>query len=461
VPPDVAAIVLAAGAASRFGSPKALATLDGRPMLEHVLAAVREGGAMRTVVVLGHAADEIERRVRWSGERRVRNPDPDTLSASLRVGAAAVEALSPPPDAVLLALGDQPRTRPTVIRALVAALERSDAPVIAPRYEQGGGANPVLVRRSALELVREAEGDRGLGPVLARHPDLVTWVQVPGANPDVDTPADLAALAWADRVRANREQVDRVREVPDGADFYRPSTSLFRADPRRTGDPVLEALLTLAMPDDVWLDVGAGAGRYALPLALAVREVIAVEPSAAMREALGEDAGVAGIDNVRIVDARWPPESDDRPIADVGLIAHVGYDIEAIGPFLDALEAASRRLCVAVMMDRTPATIAEPFWPVVHGEPRVPLPARPELVELLRARGVEPEVTVAEQTRRRAASRDELERHVRRQLWVGEGTEKEHRFLELLDQLAVEEPDGWALRDQPVLEVGITTWKRP
>jgi hypothetical protein len=142
----------------------------------------------------------------------------------------------------------------------------------------------------------------------------------------------------------------------------------------------------------------------------------------------------------------------------VGLIAHVGYDIEAIAPFLDALEAASRRLCVAVLMDRTPATIAEPFWAAVHGEPRVSLPARPELVELLRARGTEPQVALVEQVRRRAASREELERLVRRQLWVGEGTEKERRFLARLEELAVEEDGRWGLRDQPELEVSVVSW---
>ena len=56
----VAALVLAAGASSRFGSPKALAQFEGRPLLEHVLDAVREAGIDEIVVVLGHAADEIE-----------------------------------------------------------------------------------------------------------------------------------------------------------------------------------------------------------------------------------------------------------------------------------------------------------------------------------------------------------------------------------------------------------------
>ena len=117
-----------------------------------------------------------------------------------------------------------------------------------PAYADERGRNPVLVRRAAFDLVAEATGDRGLGPVLAAHPELVAEVAVDGANPDVDTPADLARAieaAWAARVRANRDQVERIREVPDGTDFYAPVNSLFRADPTRTDDPVLDALLRL------------------------------------------------------------------------------------------------------------------------------------------------------------------------------------------------------------------------
>ena len=88
---------------------------------------------------------------------------------------------------------------------------------------------------------------------------------------------------------------------------------------------------------------------------------------------------------------RGPPDGPNRDFgADVGLIAHVGYDIEEIGPFLDALEAASRRLCVALLMERAPAAAADPFWPPVHGEERVALPALLDAVELLTARGTEP-----------------------------------------------------------------------
>src|SRR5262245_53313479 len=116
------------------------------------------------------------------------------------------------------------------------------------------------------------------------------------ARPGVDALLD----AWGRRVRANRQQVERFAEQASGPDHYAPIASRFRVDPRRTGDVALDGLLALARPGEVWLDVGAGGGRYALPLALAVREVIAVDPSEGMLGVLREASGQEGIANVRI-----------------------------------------------------------------------------------------------------------------------------------------------------------------
>jgi molybdenum cofactor cytidylyltransferase len=190
----IAAVILAAGASSRFGSPKLLAELDGRPLLEHVLDATREAGIDEIVVVLGHAADEIEDGIDWLDEHIVRNPDPELLSSSLQVGLAAAAELEPPIRAAVVLLGDQPRVRPDVIRGLVAAARDSVEPIVVPAYADGGGANPLVIRHEAFDVADEASGDRGLGPLLDEREDLVRRVPVSGSNPDVDTPADLAAL---------------------------------------------------------------------------------------------------------------------------------------------------------------------------------------------------------------------------------------------------------------------------
>jgi SAM-dependent methyltransferase len=263
--------------------------------------------------------------------------------------------------------------------------------------------------------------------------------------------------------------VDRLREVPDAPDFYGPVSSLFRADPRRTDDPQLAALLALARPDETWLDIGAGAGRYALPLALEVREVIALDPSAGMLAALGQGMVEHGIANIRSIEGRWPLPADEASrlgvgpgSVDVALIAHLGYDIEAIGPFVDAMEAAARRRCVAVLMDRQPSSLADPCWPPVHGEPRVRLPALREFVELLRARGRAPQVTESPRPARGFESPEELERFLRRHLWIAEGSAKDGRFRASVGDVAIEVAGRWEVRpdpQRPPAVVGVVVWQ--
>ena len=452
--PKVAAIVLAAGAGSRFGGGKLLAPLEGRPVLQHVLDTLAAAGLANVVVVLGEDTAAMETAVQWRTERRVRNPDPGRgLASSLQVGlAAAGEGTGAAPEAALIVLGDQPELRPETVAAILAAGDATHA--ILPKYEHDRGRNPVLLPARLWPVAHGLSGDQGLGAWLAAHPGEVREVPQAGANPDIDRPADLAELAWARRVRANREQVDRFREVPDGADFYASTSSIFRADPDRTDDDVANVLLGLARPNDVWLDIGAGAGRYALPLARHVRKVVAIEPSPGMAGALAEVAADHGIANVRQVAARWPMEQ--APAGDVALMAHVGYDIERIGPFLDAMEAAAP--CrVALLMEQQPAMAAAPFWAAIYGEPRIPLPALPEFLDVLEARGAAPTVARLPATPARYGSFDEMLGFLRRQTWVAPGGASDRKLVETARATAVETPEGWRLLAEPPV-VGIVTW---
>ena len=475
-PARTTAVVLAAGAGTRFGGGKLSATLGDRRIIDHVLDTLAEVGFVETIVVVGPGPDAPSLP---SGDVRVVvNPRPaDGLSSSLRIGLAA---LAPSAQAVLLVLGDQPFIRPTTVRALLEADVPAGRSVVVPRYAADSGSNPVLLLRDGWALAAAVEGDRGLGSAIANHPELVVEVTVNGSNPDIDTRADLAVAAWSAQVRANREQVDRVREVGDG-DFYASTSSLFVADPRRADadDPTLAALRGLVQPGERWLDIGAGAGRYALPIALAVGpagEVVAVEASASMLAGLRAGMADHGIANVRIVEGRWPavaaeiraslkdgarpPVDGARPPVDATLIAHVGYDIEEIGPFLDAMEAAADRLCVAILMDRTPAAAAEAFWPLVHGEERIPLPALDAFVGLLRARGREPEVRIVERSVRGYADRAAALALLRRQTWVEPDGARDLQLQAALDERLAAQPDGTvAIASAPSLGVGLVTWR--
>ena len=100
-------------------------------------------------------------------------------------------------------------------------------PIVVPVYGDGAGRNPVLLAARRVRAGRSRpSGDRGLGPLLDAHPELVHEIpiRVEGGNPDVDTRDDLVGLlekAWAARVVANAEQVERFREVPGRRRFLR------------------------------------------------------------------------------------------------------------------------------------------------------------------------------------------------------------------------------------------------
>ena len=181
----IAALVLAAGASTRFGSPKQLARIGDRTMLASVIDTAREANLTPILVIVppGIAVP--------SDVVPLVNTDPTAgLSRSLRMGIAAV-----PPDvgAAVILLGDQPTLTAETIRVVVGAA-RGDRPVVAARAD-GRLGPPILLLREAFRLTHQASGDEGLRSILTDYAQLVTPVDVAAHPPDVDTPADLAALA--------------------------------------------------------------------------------------------------------------------------------------------------------------------------------------------------------------------------------------------------------------------------
>jgi SAM-dependent methyltransferase len=251
--------------------------------------------------------------------------------------------------------------------------------------------------------------------------------------------------------------VERCREIEDPADYYAPHARRFAQAPDRHDDPALATLLALAHDGETWLDIGAGGGRYALPLARRAGHVIAVEPSPAMRAVLHDGMALHAIGGIEIIEGRWPMPGASQPTADVALMAHVGYDIEAIVPFVSAADDAARRLCVAVMSEGAMTTVASLLWEPVHGEPRVPLPALPEMLALLLALDRLPAVSLTERRPSTTESFEELVDLARRQLWVRPGSARDDLLIELLGRQASQRDEGWAL-DWRSTRVGIVSW---
>jgi molybdenum cofactor cytidylyltransferase len=188
----VGAVILAAGASRRYGTPKQLAVVDGRTLLEHAiesaLAADLAPVAAVVPVWLSRPARLDQAWLRW-----IRNPFPERgMGLSLRLG---LEALGDEASAALILLGDQPRMPAGTIEAVIRA--RGDRPIVAALAE-GVLAPPVLLERSHFHLADGLTRDVGLREVLRSNPDLVTAAQVAGHAPDVDLPDDLEHLSPED-----------------------------------------------------------------------------------------------------------------------------------------------------------------------------------------------------------------------------------------------------------------------
>lgn len=189
----VGAVILAAGASRRYGSPKQLVVLDGRTLLEHAIDAAAWAELRPVVAVvpvwLSRPASLAVDWMRW-----IRNPFPERgMSLSLRLG---LEALGDEVEAAVILLGDQPRLPASTIGAVLAA--RGQRPLVAAR---AGGilAPPVLIERDHFHLVDGLSGDTGLRELLRDRPELVTSVDLAAHSPDVDRPVDVGRLTTEPR----------------------------------------------------------------------------------------------------------------------------------------------------------------------------------------------------------------------------------------------------------------------
>jgi CTP:molybdopterin cytidylyltransferase MocA len=202
----VSAVLLAAGAGSRFGGGKLLAPYRGRPLIEASLSNLADAPVDETVVVVGESAERLREVCRPYGFRVVENPEwAEGLSTSVRTG---LRSLGPEARAAVVLLADQPLVGAGAVERLVAAFE-AGARVAVSTYG-GSPRNPVLFSREVWPLLMtELSGDEGARSFLRRHPELVAQVPCDGVGDpaDVDTVEDLRRL---ERLRG-REHSYKIR----------------------------------------------------------------------------------------------------------------------------------------------------------------------------------------------------------------------------------------------------------
>jgi len=274
------------------------------------------------------------------------------------------------------------------------------------------------------------------------------------------TPSRPAVDRWRAMVLAHQAQSQRLRDAAlrMPRDFAPPSVDSFRADRERDDDArVLAVLLELVSRDGTVVDVGAGAGRFAIPIAREVARVIAVEPSDAMRAALQSDAQRAGVSNLEIVPSRW--EETNGVSGDLVIASHVVYPMLDIEPFIRGLDAAALRWAAVLVFERTPLSWLSGFWPRVHGEERLPAPHLPQVVDVVSELGFGPPLVDLVEVEPfelgpPAVAREKL----RRRLYVAPDSQSDQRLTEAMRELLDERAGVLVPRTETPIRVGLVRW---
>jgi len=190
----VPGVILAGGASSRMGSPKALLADDlGQPFVVRLVRAMAEAGLREVVVVTGYEHDSIVAALAahvTSPVQVVRNDDPARGQVS-SLWTAMDEVCRPETEAIAVMLVDVPLVAPATIRTVVDAWRSSRAPIVRPAVGPRRG-HPVVFDRAVFEELRQAPLDIGARAVVRAHARDILDVPVAdtGCLKDIDTPRD-------------------------------------------------------------------------------------------------------------------------------------------------------------------------------------------------------------------------------------------------------------------------------
>ncbi len=216
----ISAIVLAAGASTRFGQCKQLLDWKGKPMLAHVTDVALQAGLDPVIVVLGCQAEETYSALgNRPVQRLVNRRWGEGMSTSVQTGLAAVP---PWAEGAIFLQCDQPRVTADLLRAMVDRFEQTEASIVHPVHD-GRRGTPVLFSRRFFPELSAVTGDKGGRSLIESHPEAVATVAVddPDLLADIDTPADYEQL------RTNRSK--DFRSASTGIPRVHSSASVLRS----------------------------------------------------------------------------------------------------------------------------------------------------------------------------------------------------------------------------------------
>jgi 4-nitrophenyl phosphatase len=197
----VAAVILAAGSSTRFGSPKQLLEWEGRPLIITAVDIAWAAGLNPIIVVLGASVERIEPVLASRPVQILRNYHwAEGISSSIRTGVSALLASV---DAVIFIPSDQPLLTSAFLQDIVKAYEQTDKAIVIPHAPDGQRGGPVLFDRKLFPELSHLSGDEGGRKLFFKYPDRIAKLPAPNAFMlmDIDTPEAYSAL------QARRKQI--------------------------------------------------------------------------------------------------------------------------------------------------------------------------------------------------------------------------------------------------------------
>ena len=185
----IIAVVLSAGESSRMGRPKALLPIQGQKFIERIIRVIAQSRVGRTIVVLGHQADQLRGQIEHLPVEVVINPD--YRSGQLSSLQAAIRHISNDDrcDGMLVHLVDHPFIDAALVDALIESFFETKKMIVVPRYK-GKRGHPVIFSRELFGELLNAPLDQGAKAVVNAHrPETleIEW-QDEGITLDIDTP---------------------------------------------------------------------------------------------------------------------------------------------------------------------------------------------------------------------------------------------------------------------------------
>jgi molybdenum cofactor cytidylyltransferase len=185
----IVAVILSAGESSRMGRPKALLPIDGETFIERIVGALARTRVGKIIVVLGHDAETLKRRLEHLAVTFLVNAD--YKSGQLSSLQTAVRRLQSDQecDGMLVHLVDHPYISSKLVDMMIERFYASNKLIVVPRC-QGKRGHPVIFSRALFAELLNAPLDQGAKAVVNTHRDETLEIETddPGIAVDIDTP---------------------------------------------------------------------------------------------------------------------------------------------------------------------------------------------------------------------------------------------------------------------------------